>query len=141
MVAYHYDANFILIQPIQNRQTATLTVAWKLINDRLVKARVAPKSYIMDDECSDDLKTALSKVELNDQLVPPHIHRANKAERDIKTLKGHLKSGLATLYPDFTIQEWDRIIDQCELTLNLLRASRLNPNYRLGYIYLANAII
>ena len=127
MVAYHYDANVILIQPIKNRQAASLTNAWKIINDRLVTAGVAPKSYIMDNECSNDLKMALTKADLTYQLVPPHIHRANKAERAIQTLKGHLKAGLATLDPDFPIHEWDRILDQCELTLNLLRASRLNP--------------
>ena len=86
MVAYHYDANIILIQPIRNRQAATLTVAWKIMNNRLVKSGVDPKLYMMDNECSDNLKAALGKAELNYQLVSPHIHRANKAERAIQTL-------------------------------------------------------
>ena len=73
------------------------------------------------------MKIALHKAQLKYQLVPPHIHRANKAERAIQTMKGHLKAGLATVDPDFPIHEWDRLLDQCELTLNLLRASRLNP--------------
>ena len=59
----------------------------------------------MDNECSDDLKAALSKAELTYQLVPPQIHRENKAERTIQTLKGHLKAGLSTLDSDFPIQE------------------------------------
>ena len=29
--------------------------------------------------------------------------------------------------PDFPAQEWDRLLTQCELTLNLLCASRANP--------------
>ena len=82
---------------------------------------------MMDNEGADDLKTALNKAELIYQLVLPYIHRANKAERAIQTLKGYLKAGLATLDPDFPIQEWNRLLDQCELTLNILRASRLNP--------------
>lgn len=53
---------------------------------------MAPESYIMDNEYSDDLKAALPKAELKFQLVPPHIHRANKAERTIQTMKEHLKS-------------------------------------------------
>ena len=64
MVAYHYDANVILVQPIKNRQAATLTSAWKIINDRLIKAGVASNSYIMDNECADELKTALTKAGL-----------------------------------------------------------------------------
>ena len=31
MVTYHYDANIILIQPIQNRQAVTSIAAWKLL--------------------------------------------------------------------------------------------------------------
>ena len=73
------------------------------------------------------IEIALHNARLKYQLVPPHIHRANKAERAIQTMKGHLKAGLATVDPDFPIHEWDRLLDQCELTLNLLRASRLNP--------------
>ena len=65
----------------------------------------------MDNECSDDLKVALNKAELTYQIVPPHIHRADKAERAIKTLNGYLKVGLATIDHDFPIQEWDRLID------------------------------
>ena len=101
----------------------------------MVKAGVAPKSHMMDNEYSDDLKTVLNKAELTYQLVPPHIHRANKAERAIHILKGHLKAGLATLDPDFLIQERDRLFDQCELILNLLRASKLNPKLS-AWVYL-----
>ena len=136
IVAYHYDANIILIQPITKRQAATLTAAWKIMSNRLVNAGVAPKLYIMDNECSDDLKAVLNKAELTYQLVPPpHSHRVNKAERAIQTLKGHLKARLATLDPNFPIQEWDRLLDQCELTLNILRVSRLNPKL-LAWVYL-----
>ena len=42
-------------------------------------------------------------------------------------MKGHLKAGSATVDPNFSIYEWDKLLDQCDLTLNLLRASRLNP--------------
>ena len=94
MVAYHYDANVILIKTIQNRQAATLTTVWNIIHNRLVTAGVTPKSYIMDNEYSPDLKKALAKAEVQYQLVPPHIHRTNKAERAIQTFKGHLKAGL-----------------------------------------------
>ena len=81
----------------------------------------------MDNKCSEELKLALHKAQLKYQLVPPHIHRANKAERAIQTMKGHLKAGLATVDPDFPIHEWDRLLDQCELTLNLLRENSLTP--------------
>ena len=74
------------------------------------------------------MKHAFEKHNIDFQLVPPHQHRRNAAERAIMTFKNHLLAGLATCDPSFTIREWDRILDQCELTLNLLRNSRVNPN-------------
>ena len=62
---------------------ATLTVAWKIINDKFEKASVKQNTYIMDNECSKELKEAIRKADSNFQLVPPHIHRANKAKRAI----------------------------------------------------------
>ena len=36
-------------------------------------------------------------------------------------------AGFATCDKDFPVTEWDRLLDQAELTLNLLRTSRVNP--------------
>ena len=38
-----------------------------------------------------------------------------------------MKSCLATVDPKFPLKEWDRLLPQCELTLNLLRSSKVNP--------------
>ena len=72
-------------------------------------------------------KNALTKESIQWQLVPPHLCRANAAERAIQTWKNHFKAGLATLDPNFPLQEWDRLIIQGEMTLNSLRASKINP--------------
>ena len=64
-----------------------------------------------------------------------HTHRANAAERAIQTFKQHFLSGLATCDKEFPIIEWDCLIEQCEMTLNLLQKSRCNPNL-LAYTYL-----
>ena len=89
----------------------------------------------MDNECSSDLKAALHKADITFQLVLPHQHRANAAERAIQTWKHHFKAGLATLDPDFPLREWDRLIEHAELKLNLLRASRSNPKLS-AYAYM-----
>lgn len=60
-------------------------------------------------------------------MDPPHNHRANLAERAIQTFKAHFKTGLALVHPEFPIQEWEQLLNQAELTLNLLRAARVNP--------------
>ena len=88
---------------------------------------MTPKLYIMDNECSVDLKLVIVKNKGIYELVPPHQHRRNSAEKAIRTLKNHFLSGLATCNKSFPIHEWDPLLLQCELTLNLLRNSRINP--------------
>ena len=69
------------------------------------------------------------------QLVPPHNHRANPAERAIQTFKNHFIAGLCSCDPDFPIREWDRLLPQAEITLNLLQTARANPKLS-AYTYL-----
>ena len=42
-------------------------------------------------------------------------------------MENNLLAGLVTCDPDFPIAEYDWLLEQCELTLNLLRNSRINP--------------
>ena len=67
--------------------------------------------------------------------MPPHIHRANAAERAIRTFKSRFLAGLSSCDPNFPVGEWDRLLDKAEMTLNLLRTSRCNPNLS-AYAYL-----
>ena len=60
-------------------------------------------------------------------MVPPYKHRNNLAERAIQTFKKHLKAALAGADPNFPLSEWDRLISQTNITINLLRSSRTNP--------------
>ena len=69
----------------------------------------------------------MTKNDIVFQLVPPHLHQANAAERAIRTWKNHFISILCGLDPLFPLQLWDKLIDQVNLTLNLLRPSILNP--------------
>ena len=89
----------------------------------------------MDNECSSDLKEAMKKYEIYFQLAPPHVHRQNAAERSIRTFKNHFISGFSTIYPDFRISEWYRLLSQCVITLSLLRNSRVKPDLS-EYAYL-----
>jgi hypothetical protein len=61
------------------------------------------------------------------QLVPPHCDRRNAAERAIRTFKEHFLAGLSSVDPSFPLHLWDRLLPQAEITLNLLRTSRLHP--------------
>jgi hypothetical protein len=53
--------------------------------------------------------------------------RRNAAERSIRTFKERFVAGLSSVDPQFPLHLWDRILPQAEITLNLLRTSRLHP--------------
>ena len=136
LVAYHYDANFIMGYPVKDRKAPTLTAAWQNIHKEFEKAGTAPQVWILDNEVSQELKDAFIKNNTEFQLVPPNSHRQNLAERAIQTWKNHFKAGLASTDPKFPLTEWDRLIPQANITLNLLRTARANPTQSAyAYVY------
>jgi hypothetical protein len=62
----------------------------------------------------------------NINWFPPHCHRRNAAERAIRTFKEHFVAGLSSVDPTFPLHLWDRLLPQAEITLNLLRTSRMH---------------
>ena len=94
-----------------------------------------PSIYVMDNEISQEFLNALTINKTQYQLVPLHTHRRNLAERAIQTWKNHFKAGLASVDPNFSLTEWDRLVEQANITLNLLRSSRVNPKLS-AYVYM-----
>jgi hypothetical protein len=127
LIIYDYDSNAILAEPLKYKTAGEITKAWLQIHTKLSNQGASPSIYIIDNEASNQLKTALKKKQIQYQLVPPHVHRRNAAERAIRTYKNHLLAILAGADPDYPITEWDRFLPQCQITLNLLRNSHVNP--------------
>ena len=135
MVMYDYDINKILTEPIKNRQASSIHNAFLKIHKFLKARGREPKFYIMYSECSSDLKEAMENYKIYFLLDPPHMHRQNEAEREIRTYKNHFISEFSMTYSDFSISEWDRLLYQCAITLNLLLNSSVNPALS-AYTYL-----
>ena len=76
---------------------------------------------------SEDLKKYFEDSDIQFQLVPPHMHQRNAAERDERTFKNHFIAALCTVEPLFPFYLWDRLFPQVIMTLNMLRQSQLNP--------------
>ena len=72
-------------------------------------------------------QNAMDKYETDYQLVPPDNHKHNLAERAIQTFKIHFKPILSTTDPYLPANQWDHLLPQAILTLNLLRSARSNP--------------
>jgi hypothetical protein len=127
LVAYDYDSNAILLRPIKNRTADALTEAIKSVHNTLSKGGCQPKFHRMDNECPQQVKDYFHKRGVQYQLSPPDDHRSNAAERAIRTAKNHLAAGWYATDDKFPMYLWDKTIPQAELTLNLLRGSRINP--------------
>jgi hypothetical protein len=69
------------------------------------------------------------------QLVPPHNHRWNIAEKAIQVFKAHFISILCGTDKSFPLHLWDRLLGQAEHTLNMLWTSRMSPSVS-AYAYL-----
>ena len=61
---------------------------------------------------SNKLLNAFDKEKIKFQLVPPHIHIRNAAERAIDTWKNHFIAGLSSVHAEFPLLEWDRLVAQ-----------------------------
>jgi hypothetical protein len=57
----------------------------------------------MDNEALAAVKEKLKGYNIEYQLVPPHIHQRNAAERAIRTFKNHFIAGMCSAPEDFPI--------------------------------------
>ena len=124
-IVYDYDANAILHSILKSRKHKHITAAWEKCHKILTKNRYEVVLHIIDNEISSTMKYALELKEVQFQLVTPDQHYRKVAEQAIITFKNHLLAGLVIYDPSYPVREWDRILQQCELTLNLLRNSRV----------------
>ena len=50
IVAYHYDANAILLHAVKNQNAASLVEGWKILLKKFTTAGVKPETWILDNE-------------------------------------------------------------------------------------------
>jgi hypothetical protein len=126
-VAYIYNLNAIIVRPMASRTDASFIAAFTKVFAILRAQDYQPALNNMDNECSKAVQKHIRANKMTIQLVPPHNHRVNAAERAIGTFKEHFVAALATVDNLCPLQLWDNFLPQVELTLNLLRFSHCNP--------------
>jgi hypothetical protein len=123
MVCYVYDFNYVKVIPIKSRSASEWVEAYDTIQQELTVKGFKPKLQTLDNEASAALKNFVTTKYVDCQLVSPHCHRRNAAERAIRTFKEHFLAGLFSVDPTFPLHLWDRLLPQAEITLNILRTS------------------
>lgn len=125
---YNYDGNGILVGPIKNRsEEEFIRVHTEVIEYLRARGRQSTIQRL-DNEASENYKNNITNYHMKYELTPAQIHRRNIAERAIQTFKNHFISILAGLHKNFPKNECDLLFPQAEMTMNLLRTSRLNLN-------------
>jgi hypothetical protein len=101
----------------------------------------------LDNETTAQLEKFIKDKHITIQYVPPHTYRANKAERAIRSAKNHIISSFATTHPDFPLDLWDELLEQTDMTLNIMRPYTLDPSksayhglHQTNYDFLAHPI-
>ena len=94
----------------------------------LTKRGFKPILNIINNVASKAVQAYLESEKVNIQLVEPHNHKVNAAERVIHTSKNHLIAGLSACDVSFPSLLWNKIVPQAQDSLNMLRTSRVHPN-------------
>ena len=119
-VCYAYQPNIILVRPMKSRTDECMVAAYKEIYEYLEEKGFKPTLNITDNECSRSVQNYILSQNVDWQLVEPDNHRVNAAKRAIQTFKNHFIAELATVDVHFPLQLWCYLLQQAELTINLL---------------------
>ena len=91
------------------------------------RAKLGLKKHVLDNEISKEYRERIAKNNMTHELAAPGNHRTLIAERAIQTWKAHMVSNLNGVDEKFPISCWCQIVNQTELTLNLLWQSNIVP--------------
>ena len=75
--------------------------------------------HILDNECSDKMKSLFRKNDVIFQRVSPHVYRRD-AEYAIQTWENHFLTGIAMCGPEFPINKWDQLIRQVDQVFDII---------------------
>ena len=121
---------YIFAVPMINRSSKSYVKAYTTVITFFSTCGHPFTHLSLDNEKSADLTALFKTHKLSIQYVPPQQHRANPAERAIRTYKNHFIAILSAVHPSFPADLWHLLLPLTELTLNHLRP--WTPNRKLS---------
>ena len=127
MAAIALDGNCIDTEPSKSRGTKDLIntyqeIFWKGMNV------ICPIWHMLDNEAPQELKEVICENKCCMEHTPPDIYWWNVAKHAIQMLKGHFIAVLADVADYFPIHQWNQLVLQTVIILNLLRQTNVAPN-------------
>ena len=72
MVLVEIDSNAIMVEPMKSQKGVKLTRAYRGLMQQLHRVGIVPKTYILDNEVSKNMKAMIrDKFKMEMELVPP----------------------------------------------------------------------
>lgn len=128
LVFYCPYANYTHLQLLRTRTASDYVAAHKRAHAFFLSKGVRIEFSRIDNESSKELEAwgATQSPPVKMQYVPPHVHRGNRSEKEVGSVKNHLISMINTAHPEYPLRGWAHLIPQAEITLNLLRQSGIS---------------
>jgi len=123
-----YLNGYIHVEPMPSRHHTAYIAAYDRTFTFWSQFGPLPTVIRLDNETSHQLHAYISTRVQPPQYFPPGNHRANRAERAMRTWKNHFIATLSTASPKFPLNHWDKLLPLAELTLNCLVPWQLNPS-------------
>ena len=128
VIFYASDGNYIKSYPIKSRHRTQLLKAYEEVYTFLRIRGYRPQLHKLDNETSHDVETFIAEQQAAVQYTPADMHRTNIAERACRTWKNHFTAIRAGTPPSFKMANWCKMLEQADITLNMMRPCTLNPN-------------
>ena len=122
-----YFKGYIHVEPLHSRHHTAYIDAYRRTHDFWKQYGSIPAIVRLDNETSTQLQQYIETF-ATFTYFPPGNHRANRAERGIRTWKNHFIATLATSSPKFPIKHWDQLLPIAEITLNCLLPWHPDPS-------------
>jgi hypothetical protein len=123
MVMYDFHSNTINAITIKNRKKESLIKGYNEMYEDLQKTGTNPVLHRLDNETSEELIKEIENKGLRYQIASPGDHRLNHAERAIQTFKNHFIAILYGTDSGFPAKQWDQLIKQAVMTINMCQPS------------------
>ena len=95
---------------------------------RFKKPRNQPRIPLHGQWSITAFKMGIPTMDIKYQLVPPSNNRDKNAGRSIQTFKNHFIVELFSVDKDFHLQLWYILLHNANISLNMLRKSRIHPH-------------
>jgi hypothetical protein len=99
MICYVFDCNYVQVIPMKSRSASEWVKSYDLIHQEVTSKGFKPKLQTLYNDASSVLTNFFTTHDMEYQLVPPHCHRRNAAERETHTFKEHFVAGFASVDP------------------------------------------